>query len=204
MRGKKTKTWKYGDYSISIDTNPQEAKLRALKQIVSKKASMANKRLRRLENSNLTSSPAYQQWAQGGSHNFSVKGKSYNELQAELARVNNFINSKTGSVRGVQKVVTEMGRNIGITVKDIDKVQEYSKPFFELASKVEQSLRLISRSASAIGYQKIWEVIDNYVKKEQIDLTESKKDVETMIPDLLEMLSNAYSKESEEDMFKYF
>ena len=125
MRGKKTKNWKYGDYSISIDTNPQEAKLRALKQVVSKKASMANKRLRRLENSNLTSSPAYQQWVQGGSHKFSVRGKSYNELQAELARVNNFINSKTGSVRGVQKVVKEMGRNIGITVKDIDKVQEY-------------------------------------------------------------------------------
>ena len=87
------------------DEQARKQRIRQLKQEISKKASMANKRLKRLEKNDLTNVPAYRQYVQGGGVKFSVKGKNYNQLQAELSRVNHFINSKTSTVRGTNSVL---------------------------------------------------------------------------------------------------
>ena len=42
--------------------------------------------------------------------------------------------------------------------------------FFRVAEKVEEYLRLVEDSASAIGYHKIWEVVNVVVEHEEIDL----------------------------------
>ena len=95
-----------------------------LKAEVSRKASMANKRLVRLEKNNLTSSPAYQKWVDyKGGIKFSVRNKDYNQLQQELARVNQFIESKTSTVRGLNKVLKEMAKNTGIKYGSIKELQ---------------------------------------------------------------------------------
>ena len=62
-------------YNLSIGTawsnsDPQDARIRALKQEISRKASMANKRVQRLERNDLKGTPAYQNYISGGGQKF--------------------------------------------------------------------------------------------------------------------------------------
>ena len=82
-------------------TREKGEKVKKYRTEASRLASMANKRLKRLEQSGLIDSPAYQKWVQDGKVKFSVRGKSHRELQKEVARMNKFINSQTSTIRGV-------------------------------------------------------------------------------------------------------
>lgn len=164
-------------------------KRREYAQEVSKKASMANKRLRRLENKNLTDNPAYKQWLNyKGGVNFSVKGKDYNELQKEMARINQFVNAKTSTIRGTNKVLKGIAENTGIQYNSVKELQQASKNFFELTSKIDQYLKNTQKSAHAIGYRKIWEVVNQYVKENNIVLAETEQPMESMISDITKLL----------------
>lgn len=161
-----------------------------LKAEVSKKASMANKRLVRLEKNNLTSSPAYQKWVDyNGGVKFSVRGKTYNELQQELARVNQFIESKTSTVRGLNKVLKEMAENTGIKYGSVKELQSKATNFFALADKIKEYLRQTEGSASAIGYQPVWQAINEYVQQEKIDLGDSELDIDNLVEKIAELTS---------------
>lgn len=160
---------------------------RNLRRETSRLASMANKRLQRLEKAGLESSPAYQKWIDEGGQKFSVRGKTINEVQAEMARLRKFIDAKTSTIRGINNTLKEMAANTGMTYKNLTDLRAKSENFFNLASKVEQYLRTVEDIASAIGYQKIWEVINQYVKDSSIDLGDSEVDLDR----LTEMVSNA-------------
>lgn len=181
-----------------------------LKAEVSRKASMANKRLVRLENNNLTSSPAYQKWVdyQGGVK-FSVKGKDYNQLQQELARVNQFIDAKTSTVRGLNKVLKEMAENTGIKYGSVKELQSKSKNFFALADKIKEYLRQTEGSASAIGYQPVWQAINEYVQQEKIDLGDSELEIDGLVDKIAQLTSyekveRGFEGYSLGDGFEYF
>lgn len=166
---------------------PDDA-LRKLKAEVSRKASMANKRLKRLEKNNLTNLPAYQQWVDyKGGVKFSVAGKDYNQLQQELARVNQFLNSKTSTVRQANAYLKDIADITGIKYGSVKELPAKTEAFFRLASKVEQYLRNVEGSASAIGYQKIWKVINEYVEDEQIELDSTKMDMEKVLEEVIEL-----------------
>jgi len=155
---------------------------------ISTLVSLANKRLRRLEKAGLTTSPAYQKWVDDGAVNFSVKGKNHNELQKELSRLKNFVESETSTVRGVNNTLKTMASNTGIEYSTLEELRENASVFFELASMVEQYLRNVEDIASAIGYQKIWESINQYVKTERISMTDAKMNIEEMMEVVTEML----------------
>lgn len=162
-------------------------RIKFMRQEGNRLVSMANKRVRRLESNNLTNSPAYQQYiATGGK--FSVKGKSINQLQAEIARMQRFIENKTSTVRGYNNVLKDMARNTGIKYKNLTELRAKADNFFELHSKIEQYLRQVDDIASAIGYQKIWETINQYVKDSSLDLADSKLDIDSMVEKLAEMV----------------
>ena len=143
----------------------------ALKKEVSRMASMANKRLRRLERNELTDLPAYQSWVKGGAIKFSVKGKDYNQLQAEFWRLKRFLDNKTSLVRGANKYLREMAENIGIKYNSLAELKVKSKEFFRLAEKIKEYYKMSEMSALALDYQKIWEQINVQIKKGILDLT---------------------------------
>lgn len=163
-------------------------KIKELKAEANRLASLANKRIRRLEANGLQDAPAYQAYIAQGGKPFSTRGKDYNELQAELARLRNFINSETSTIRGVNNYLKEIANNTGIKYKNLTDLRNKASGFFELASKVEQYLRQVDDIASAIGYQKIWESINQYTAKHRIDLGSSKNDMERMIADITQAL----------------
>ena len=123
-----------------------------------------------------------------GGVNFSVKGKDYNELQKEMARINQFVNAKTSTIRGTNKVLKGIAENTGIQYNSVKELQQASKNFFELTSKIDQYLKNTQKSAHAIGYRKIWEVVNQYVKENNIVLAETEQPMESMISDITKLL----------------
>lgn len=146
----------------------------------SRLASLANKRIQRLEKNGLTDSPAYKKYLETGGK-FGVRGKDYNQVQAEVARLKRFIDSQTSTVKGVNKILKEMAENTGIKYDNLKDLRSKASKFFELSSKVEQYLRTVDDMASAIGYQKIWESINQYVESGEIDLSSSDGDIDGMV-----------------------
>lgn len=160
----------------------------------SKVISMANKRLARLEKSNLTDSPAYSKYVDSnGNARFSVKGLDHNALQREMSKVKKFVQAKTSTVRGINATLKEMANNTGIKYKNLKELRSKASSFFSLASKVEQYLRNVEDVASAIGYQKIWEAINQYVKSEKTDFDEVENSVEGLT-NIIDGLLNGFDK----------
>jgi len=159
-----------------------------LKREIQRKANIAHKRLARLEKNNLTELPAYQQWVKDGSVRFGVKGKTYNELQAELARLNRFLDSKTSLVREANKHLKDIAQMTGVKYKSVKELPNKLENFFRISEKVEEYLRNIEGSASAIGYHKIWEVVNEVVEMEGKELDGSERDIESIIQEAIDAL----------------
>ena len=142
-----------------------------LKAEVSRMASMANKRLTRLERNELTDLPAYSTWAKNGEIKFSVRGKTYQELQKEFWRLKNFLDDKTSTVRGANKVLKEMAENTGIEYHGVQDLKTKSKQFFALADKIREYYQSAGEAAKALNYERIWTQINTEIKQGIIDLT---------------------------------
>lgn len=185
------KTNSDGSTDVKVKTN-----LRELKSEISKKASMANKRLKRLEKNGLTDLPSYKNWVTyNGGVKFSVKGKNYNELKSELARVNNFIDNQTSTVRGANKYLKNIADTVGLKYDRVSDLKNSTSNFFELVSKVGQYMDSTAQIAQAMGYQKMWEVVNNYLQENAVDLSDSIEDVDDMIEDISEMMHDEYTLE---------
>lgn len=175
------------------EAKAKAARINADRKEASRLASLANKRVARLEKNNLKDSPAYQQYLKSGGK-FSVRGKSYNEVQKELARLRRFIDSKSSTVKGVTSTLKEIANNTGISYKNLKDLKSKASKFFELSSKVEQYLRTVEDMASAIGYQKIWETINQYVKTGELSLEGSEGDIDSMVKVVSDAISQYDSK----------
>jgi len=158
-----------------------ERDLEKLKKEIQRKANIAHKRLKRLEKNNLTELPAYKQWVKDGKVRFGVKGKNYNELQAELARLNRFLDSKTSLVREANKYLKEIAEMTGVKYKSVKELPDKLSNFFRVTEKVEEYLRNVEGYASAIGYHKIWAVVNEVVKMEGRELSGSEEEMEAII-----------------------
>lgn len=156
-----------------MSVNLASDKYKELRAEVSRMASMANKRLNRLENNNLTMLPAYQAWEQNGSIRFSVKGKDYNQLQSEFWRLKNFLDDRTSTVRKANAFLREMAENTGIKYNGLEDLKNKSARFFELAEKIREYNQAIGQAAQALDYQKIWQQINTAVQQDAIDLSEA-------------------------------
>lgn len=148
-------------------------KYKELRKEVSRMASMANKRIDRLERNNLTMLPAYQAWENNGAVRFSVKGKSYEETQAEYWRLKKFLDDRTSTVKQANDFLKEMAENTGIQYNGLDDLKAKSAKFFELADKIKQYNQSINQSAQALDYQKIWKDINTYILDTDSDLSEA-------------------------------
>jgi len=173
-----------GTSAVNVDTSGIQSQYNELKQEVSRLASMANKRLARLEQHGFEDAPAYRKWIESGGEKFSVKGKDYNALQKELARVRQFTNSISSTVKGAKSLLNSIAANTGMA----EQSYSYAKEFFQLASMIEQYIRSTENTASAIGYHKIWTAINEYAKEQNTDLTAIKGYEEEIAENIAKML----------------
>lgn len=177
------------DVKARKEISKKAERIREARKEATRKVSLANKRIRRLEANQLTDTPAYQQYLAGGGK-FSVKGKTHNELQAEIARLNRFIEAQSSTVRGANKLIKETANITGIKYKNLKELRQKASAFFEASSKIEQLLRQQSDMASAIGYQKIWQAVNEYVQQEKIDLTQGAQAIDDVVERVTDALKN--------------
>ena len=147
----------------------------------SRLAAMANKRVQRLENNGLQDAPAYKGYIESGGGKFSVKGKTHNELQREVARMQKFIVAKTSTVTGVNNYLKGIAANTGIKYTNMKDLKAKADTFFTLSNKVEEYLRTVEDMASAIGYQRIWEAVNEYVQTARIDMSDANLSIDDMV-----------------------
>lgn len=163
----------------------EERKLRAeARRLVS----MANKRLKRLEEQNLINSPAYKKWVEDGAQKFGIRGKSMEEVKQEVGRMNKFLKMQTSTVRGAKQYFKNVAKEVGIEkFDDFTDLQNKLNTFFETTAKIKEYLYNTKEIGVAIGYQKIWEVVSDYVEEVGYELELTEENVLEMTEKIVEI-----------------
>lgn len=148
-----------------------------LSRITSRLASAGNKRLRRIEKAGVQS-PAYESVQRSGG-NFSVKGKSVNQLRAEFARVQRFLSpeTKTSTVKGAREYKKKFGKYTeGLT-------DEQTANFFDVLHKLQEEDPSFFKDQ--MKYNNVSEIISERIKR---------ADPEVLLSELREKLTNIYEE----------
>lgn len=177
----------YGN-QVKEKTENKVDRIAAYRAEARRKVSLANKRIRRLEAKGLTDTPAYRGYIRDGGKPFSIRGKNYQQVQAEVGRIDRLIQAQTSTVRGTNRYLKNMAKQTGIKYKNLAELMQKAPKFFELANKIEQYNRTIRDMASAIGYQKIWESINEYIQSQNIDLANTERSIDDMIKDITDAM----------------
>lgn len=157
--------------SIKIDVNITKTdvltkKEKELRREASRLVSLANKRLKRIEQQGLIESPAYKKYVEDGKQKFGIRGKNMQEVNQEIARINDFIKKQTSTVTGTKKYLDNVAKSVGIVKFDNYKqLQGQLNTFFRGVDKVREYLQNSKEVSVAIGYSKIFEVVSNYVEE---------------------------------------
>lgn len=163
--------------------------------------SMANKRLRRMEQKGLKT-PAYKSAKKSGGTFHNKKGATFNEKQKEYHRVKQFLGMKTSTIKGSKEVVKSMLKSTGLddvvdaetimttqTVSNADGSTDVVSKFFDLASMVDEYLESARKTVSS---DEIWRSIhDTYIS----DYDESNfddKDASEMVGKIVDDLHAKY------------
>lgn len=181
------------------------AKERKYRQEASRKVSMANKRLKRLEEQNLTMSPAYKKWIDEGGQKFGIKGKSKEEVRMEVARLNKFLKMTTSTVKGTKQYMTNIANEVGIKQwGSFQSLNAQLRGFFEVSERVREYLRNCKEIAVSIDYKKIWEMVNEYAETVGKDFNALNEDIVEIAEKILK--ANTYSKVDEltEEFLKSF
>lgn len=180
-------------------------KRRDLANKVSEMARTANKRLDRLERNGLEKHSAYMAWQKDGKIRFSVKGKSYQQLQREYWRVKKFLDSETSTIKGAKQNMQRVAKDIiGLKAEKVDKMslndlKNSTKNFFDIKDRLEEKYRDSGQNAKAIDYQKLMNEVANYMKRENDDLSGIDSNFnENSINDIADKIMGYIEKENED------
>lgn len=158
----------------------------------------AKRNIRDLQRHNLGDTPAIQKLEENGKIKFSVKGKTYNELQSDYFRLKRFMEAETSTVKGATNVLENIAKNINIQYNDLNEIIVKSRVFFDIASKVEQILEAQSQLAFTMGYQTIWTAVNNMVERKKINLQDMPS-IEEAANIVYDSLINEYLQEEREE-----
>ena len=158
----------------------------------------AKRNIRDLQRHNLGDTPAIQKLEENGKIKFSVKGKTYNELQSDYFRLKRFVEAETSTVEGATNVLENIAKNTNIQYNDLNDLISKSRVFFDIASKVEQILEAQSELAFTMGYQTIWTAVNNMVERKKINLQDM-DNIEEAANTVYDSLINEYLQEEREE-----
>lgn len=159
-----------GHIVFHIEKTNAQSKRNQLARQVSRLAQMANKRMSRLEKNNLDMVNAFKIWEKQGKPHYSVKGKSYNELQSEYWKIKKVLDDSTSTVKGANDYLKRMANNIGFRGMTLNEIKQNITGYWKVFSKVQQYLSTIENEGYNIGSPRIQEMISNYVKTSKRDL----------------------------------
>lgn len=160
-------------------------------------AATANKNVEELRARNIES-PALQAYEESGAIRFGVKGKNKFQLQVEYDRIKHFMNLSTSSVEKAIEVLKQTAENTGIRYGSVEDLERNSKQFFQISSLVQQYLESADGAAAALGYERIWQAINESVEQGKIDLSNAnsiEEQAQTVIDSLTDLINVENGKE---------
>lgn len=152
---------------------------KTLRQLTTRLVSAGNKRIKRLEKSNIYS-PSYEAIKDSGGK-FSVKGKSLNELKSEFIRLKNFFGQKTSTVTGAKEVRNTVISNLkkeGVNISE----EQYNRVFRVYEELKRHNPEIANK---AFKYRTLSEITRN----------DHPEDIEKMISDMEKKLNTIYEEE---------
>lgn len=170
-------------------------RIRAFRKEASRKASMANKRIARLEKAGLQDSPAYQAYIEGGGGKFSVRGKSHRQVQAEVARLDRLLNAETSTVRGSIKVLKKIAERTKVPWDNIRELKQNTAEFFRYVSIYNEYASTVLDAASAIGYKQVWDAASVYIKENKGIMDGGELDIQAAIESMTKSIDEFKKKE---------
>jgi len=153
------------DFTVTVSPEMKK-KEKELRQEARRLVSLANKRIKRIEQQGLTESPAYKKYVEDGKQKFGIRGKNTEEVKQEIARMNGYIKKQTSTVKGTKQYLDNVAKSVGITkIDNYKELQGQLNTFFRGVDKVREYLRNSKEVSVAIGYSKIHEVVSDYVEE---------------------------------------
>lgn len=153
------------DFTVKVSPEMKK-KEKELRQEARRLVSLANKRLKRIEQQGLTESPAYKKFVEDGKQKFGIRGKNTEEVKQEIARMNDYLKKQTSTVKGTKQYLNNVANSVGITdFGNYKDLQKQLNTFFRGVDKVRDYLRNSKEVSVAIGYSKIHEVVSDYVEE---------------------------------------
>lgn len=165
----------------------------------SRKASMANKRIKRLANSEWNDSPAYQKWVKEGSVPFgNIRYMDFNQVKSERARIEQYLDYKTSTITGTKNVLKDIAQNTGLEYSTDVEFRNQTRNFFDLASKVNQYMKV--GGFYAYQYHDIWDSIIEYedFMNEYDSSILNDNYIPSLIEELAEMTDNNIRKQNDQ------
>lgn len=155
-----------------------EQEEKKLRREASRQASMANKRLRRLEEQVLTNTPAYKSWFENGGVKFGVKGKTKREVQHEMARLERFLKMRTSTVTGAKKNLESVANRINIyNWENYKGLQTQISNYFSLQQKVLEYSSNIKEIGVSLNYEKVGEYVADYLRETNGEMANTGEEV---------------------------
>ena len=177
----------------------QKLNRKELANVTSRLVSASNKRVRRLEKSELGESPALRSLKArtGGQTILSVKNKSQGQLQRAFVQAKSFLSSKTSSISGYKKVIKNIKKTIservGKNVTEIDVSKLYS------TLHKAQELGLVDKRGSKGSEHAVNEIIDILERNPDKSIDDIIEDIDDWYSQMYEEDFNDYDEEDNDD-----
>ena len=182
---------------VNSNTDNLKAQEKAERAEARRLVSMANKRLRRLEQQNLQDTPAYQSWYNNGAVKFSVKGKTHKEVKHEMARINKFLNFTTSTVTGAKKNLKDIANRVHLTTWDnFDDLQRRVSDYYDISNRILELAKTTRNWAQTFNYEKVGEIVAEYMEEVNGQVTKSDEEILMLANRVAKAVGNqAMSKE---------
>lgn len=175
---------------------------------VSQMARTANKRLDRLSKNNLEGQSAYAKWYQNGAVRFSVKGKSYQELQKEYWRVKDFLDSQTSTIKGAKENMQRVAEKVmglkaeKVSEMSLQELNDATTNFFKISDAMEEYYEEINNNAKRLDYMKIFQEIKEYFDIEELILMKQDTDFDDLVKQMRDYLDSEQSLEQQLNLWE--
>lgn len=180
------------DVATGKNIKQRKQKIKKMRREISRKAQMANKRIRRLEEKGVMT-PALSSFyrTRGKGNYFSIRGKSNNQAMQELAEVERYLEMATSSLTGARKILNDTAKkfNIELVASDWVKNQKRVNEIFRIVDKVDEYLKTSDQKTVAFASTQLIDGVANYIQDFEETVGDIEKDTEEIVVNIVDAIN---------------
>lgn len=180
------------DNAVEQNQKQRKQKIKKMRQEISRKSQMANKRIKRLEEKGVMT-PALRSFydTRGKGNYFSIRGKSNNQAMQELAEVEKYLDMATSSLTGARKILTETSRKFNIELTGHDWVANQKKvnEIFRIVDKVDEYLKTSDEKTVAFSSTQLIDGVARYIQEAEDIVADVERDTEEITENIVNAIN---------------